>query len=294
MQKSPEQMAAHQKEVQQEVVLDNPDTTDFDVKHLESAQVEAEIAEQEEQKNPEKILELRDQLDKVFKSNDTEMQVEPLSEAEKQQRQEQWEKALEDLDNIIDGLGKPIDAGIKESVASFMVNGYPTQGSCEGHVEKRFGKRIKISPYIDVGVEESKTRFVGEEKFRREIADKHGVDAEDLERNKDAWVDLEEYISLNKPQETDEYIAARKANQKLELGFRSLLSEFYGETPDEDRVVRIPDVSDNGGFRVTTAPKKAVGEIGFFQSFKEKEKLRQEQEEFSSFTKFMKEKYLGK
>lgn len=295
MQKSPEQIAINKQEIQQEILPDNPEITDFDIEHMKGIQQASETAKKEEQKNPERIAELHEQLDQVFELEGPEVRMEQLSEVEKQNRQERWNKTLEDLDNITDGLGKPIDAGIKESVASFMVNGYPAQGSCEGHVEKRYGKRIKISPYIDVGVQEPKTRFIGEKQFREEIAGKHGVDVEGLERNKDAWVDLEEYISQNKPQETAEYIATRKANQKMESGVRSLLDEFYGETPVENRKVRIPKASTgDGNFRVTTTPKKAAGEIGFFQSFGAKKELHQEQEEFSGFAKFMKERYLGK
>ena len=58
------------------------------------------------------------------------------------QKQSLWDKTIEQLDHIADRLGKPIDAGIKETEASFMVNKFPVYGACEGHVEKRFDKNI--------------------------------------------------------------------------------------------------------------------------------------------------------
>ncbi len=40
----------------------------------------------------------------------------------------------ERVDQLCDGLGKPIDSGIKETVAAFNVLGFSTVASCEGHL----------------------------------------------------------------------------------------------------------------------------------------------------------------
>lgn len=252
---------------------------------LEQQRRDSEVADRLEESQ------LKENLDDLYENKDDAVEQELTAE----QKQEKWDETIEGLDNISDGLGKPIDGGIKETVASFMVNGFSTQGSCEGHVEKRFGKRIKISPYVDIGMPEPETRFIGESEIRNQIANEHGVDPRDIERNKDARNAFDEYIDTNKPQETAEYMAARAKNQEMELSARTLLETFYGETPEENRAIRIPrPFTSDGNFRITTAPKKAVGEIGFFQAFGERKKLKQEQSQMSSFGNFLKEKYFGK
>ena len=294
MVKSPEQFNMEGREGQkQEVDFGEQNLLDPDLmKNIHEA---AEKTKKEEEKNPGKIAELREELDKTFGAVGSK-KVEGLSlESESQQKQEKWNETLKSLEDTDDRLGRPIDKGIKEAVIAFKVNGFPTQSSCEGHVEKRSGKRVKISPYIDIGVEEPKNRFIGEEQFREEIASKHGVDAQALERNEGARNDLWEYISANNPQETPEYIVAREANQKKEQEVRSLLDDFYGETPSENRKVRIPKtLTDDGSFRVTTTPEKSnKDEIGLFQIRSAKKELKHEQSDFSDFAKFMKDRYFG-
>ena len=294
MVKNPEQLNTEGRESQeQEVNFGEQNLLDTDLmKNIHEA---AEKTKKEEEKNPEKIAELREELDKTFGTVGSK-EIEGLpSESEHQRKQEKWDETLKSLENTTDRMGKPIDNGIKETVIAFMANDFPTQSSCEGHVEKRSGKRIKISPYIDVGVEEPKSRFIGEGQIREEIASKHGVDAQDLERNEGARNDFWEYISANNPQETSEYIAAREANQKMEQEVRSLLDDFYGETPSENRKVRIPKtLTDDGSFRVTTTPENGrKDEIGLFQIRGAKKELRQEQSDFSDCAKFMKDRYFG-
>ncbi len=45
-----------------------------------------------------------------------------------------WEQKLDEVDRIIDGIGKGIDEGIKEVVAVFLLYKFPTSASCEGHI----------------------------------------------------------------------------------------------------------------------------------------------------------------
>lgn len=48
-------------------------------------------------------------------------------------KEERWQKAIELTNNIVDGLGKPIDSGIKPVVIALLANKVPTTKSCEGH-----------------------------------------------------------------------------------------------------------------------------------------------------------------
>ena len=58
-------------------------------------------------------------------------------------------EARADVNKITDGLGMPIDEGIKETVVAFRVSGFPTTGSCEGHLN-----RGTSYPWVDIDVSE--------------------------------------------------------------------------------------------------------------------------------------------
>lgn len=59
----------------------------------------------------------------------------------------QWEDTLQSLDLITDRLSHPIEPGIKEVCAAFIVNGLPTTQSCEGH----FDDHGLPYPWVDIG-----------------------------------------------------------------------------------------------------------------------------------------------
>lgn len=47
-----------------------------------------------------------------------------------------WQQASEEAEHITDKLGKKIDQGIKETVIALRACGFPTQSSCEGHLDR--------------------------------------------------------------------------------------------------------------------------------------------------------------
>jgi hypothetical protein len=51
------------------------------------------------------------------------------------EKQAKWNEAISRVEKIADKTGRPVDAGIKETVAAFSVNGFETSGSCEGHLD---------------------------------------------------------------------------------------------------------------------------------------------------------------
>lgn len=55
------------------------------------------------------------------------------------------------VDEITDGLGKKVDDNIKEAIIALHVNGFRTDGSCEGHVDGDHGLPY---PWIDIGIPE--------------------------------------------------------------------------------------------------------------------------------------------
>lgn len=72
-------------------------------------------------------------------------------EKPKSEKELAWEKKIAEVEKITDGLGYPIDGGIKNAVAAFNLSGFPTDGSCEGHTE---GDHGEVFPWIDVSFPE--------------------------------------------------------------------------------------------------------------------------------------------
>jgi hypothetical protein len=52
-----------------------------------------------------------------------------------EEKQKRWEHKLDEVRHITDGLGKPIDSGIRETVAILQLIGLHTTASCEGHLD---------------------------------------------------------------------------------------------------------------------------------------------------------------
>ncbi len=48
-------------------------------------------------------------------------------------KQQLWDKQAEEVDSWTDGLGYPIDQGIKDTVIVLNILGFTTRQSCEGH-----------------------------------------------------------------------------------------------------------------------------------------------------------------
>jgi hypothetical protein len=75
-----------------------------------------------------------------------------VSDVEKSEKQRRWDEIAARLERVVDGIGKPIDQGIKEGVLGLNALGINTTGSCEGHPD--WGT---YAPYIDIegeGVED--------------------------------------------------------------------------------------------------------------------------------------------
>ena len=62
-----------------------------------------------------------------------------------QEMYKQLKKQGMDLDRVVDGLGMPIDQGIKPLVAALNLRGYKTTASCEGHPISDFINRLNSS-----------------------------------------------------------------------------------------------------------------------------------------------------
>lgn len=62
-----------------------------------------------------------------------------------EQKEQEWEEMAARVDKVTDGLGKPVDAGIKEAVIVLNLSGFGTSASCEGHLAWGVG-----GPWVDI------------------------------------------------------------------------------------------------------------------------------------------------
>jgi len=128
-----------------------------------------------------------------------------------------WEKKMAEVSKITDRLGKRVDGGIKETVCAFLVHGFTTSASCEGHIAKEGEKQSGLPyPWVEV--------------YSPEPEGLEEAEGEEKERLKREW---------------------KIKNLEQQKKMMSLLEEFYQnrETPFDARLV-FERIGVFGGFRV--------------------------------------------
>jgi hypothetical protein len=219
--------------------------------------------------------------------------LKPIEKNEK--KKEIWNDAIIQIDKITDRLGKPIDAGIKDSVVAFIVSGFPVNGSCEGHLEERFGEKVKLRPYVMIGFDEPEQRFVNELEIKKHIAKKYNIKkVGDLEENDIAQQEYWRFLSEKDIPETPEYSEHVKKNESLQEELRKILEVFYRNREiSRDRRLIIEEIGPAGDFKLTTLMENPK-EIQENEVEKYKKQLREEQNEMKDFTLFLKERFFNK
>jgi hypothetical protein len=205
-----------------------------------------------------------------------------------------WQRELQRLEKVGDKLGYRVDPGIKDTVVAFILNGFPTYGSCEGHLEERRGKMIKLHPYIAVGLGEPDERFISEAEIRQGIADQFGIAPDEIHENDAAGSAYWKYIREHDIQETEEFKAVRAKNEILRKEFAEVFEEFYRQKGESDeRLLSIRDLGPVGHFRIEDAKKNPIKEIPEGKLETLREELAREQAEMAAFAKFLRERYFA-
>ncbi|MDB5266634.1 MAG: hypothetical protein JWN89_449 [Parcubacteria group bacterium] len=202
-----------------------------------------------------------------------------------------WEDILARLDRVADKLGMPIDSGIKETVAAFVLNKFPTYLSCEGHVEERFGERVKINPYVGIGFDEPHPRYIGEAEIRDRIGAEHGHRGEEIEGNPEAARAYWDYIAEHDVPETPEYLALRAKNEELEKRAQEILEDFYEHRQAvEETKITTMRIGPSGHFFVTIRGEEPE-HIPESEIEKYTTQLASQQEEMKALTEFLKKRF---
>lgn len=220
-----------------------------------------------------------------FETPKFEKPLEPreIKETEKSKK-EQWEQLEKEVEITEDAQGEKVDERIKESVVAFQAMGFPTSGSCEGHLDKRVP-----TPWVEVSdPNEPEEQFVGEKEIYQKIAEKYNVLIEEVKSGKHhkAWTEALKESSKN--EETPEYEEWREKNKELQEKAEELLEEFYKiKEPmiDEYHLV-VSKLGPGGVFRVHSKGEGCIENEPF-----SKGDLVECQKEMKVFTQFLKDKY---
>lgn len=225
--------------------------------------------------------------------NNNELSNTMKKEAAKFEKEKRLKREIEELDGVGDKLGLGIDPKIKETVATLILLGINTSGSCEGHPD-----RALAAPWIDIDApNEPDENFVGENKIYQKYADKYSLPFEDVKYavNIDVW--REAYNEAEENGENPELAIWRQENNKLKVKLDSLLDEFYNnrQVEENDKITievygagstnRLHNGGSNYGELVTDMTSEQQAELP--------EKLRAHQAEMTAFTDFLKEKYFN-
>lgn len=125
-------------------------------------------------------------------------------------KQLKWQQIGNEVENIKDRLGKGVDENIKSAVISLRANGFSTDGSCEGHLD-----RAHPWPWVDVVSPLSES--LGSDQRYKEFGEKYRIFIKGGEAmSKEDNLEMESLINKQKQENEKEYERLQK-----------LLTEFY-------------------------------------------------------------------
>ncbi|MEI6237718.1 MAG: hypothetical protein WCP03_03920 [Candidatus Saccharibacteria bacterium] len=78
-----------------------------------------------------------------------------------------YEEVAYEVDNMADGLNYPIDQGIKKIVTALRLLGFPTESSCEGHMDR--GLQYPWIQFIAQDLDDVKLKEVNKKERKRLI-----------------------------------------------------------------------------------------------------------------------------
>lgn len=190
---------------------------------------------------------------------------------------EAWKKMAAQVEKMTDGIGQPVDEGIKDLVIVCNLLGLNTDASCEGHFDWAIG-----GPYVDFSSPDAQQY----EKRYIELSDEMGVSSKPGELGKlidddekvDAYFKDERFIQIRKDQD--------KANAQVFKKVLDLLHEFY------EKHERKPNIAIQfTNFRIAsegTVIVPALDDAG------KKQFLADSRQEFDKFKDFLIDKWSGK
>lgn len=189
---------------------------------------------------------------------------------------ERWEKQIKALNTTADGLGKPIDSKIIETVAGLNLLEITTTQSCEGHLSSG---RTNY-PWINIGPKKGGKAY-------QKLIESISIKEEGNKIYKASGLTLEVKTLYTKSRKLRE--AAKKSMLVEFQKVWPLLKEYYGQKPlDLDSHLILVDITPIQGC--------IYSQGALLQSLRtpkeRKEKLMEYQQEMFGFGEFLKQKFL--
>lgn len=174
-----------------------------------------------------------------------------------EERAQIWKKQEKEINEIVDGLSKKIDGGIKESIVALQLLGFTTTASCEGHLDWGLP-----GPWIDIGeVPKNILRMFQETR----------KDPSKLDEQKKALIQETIQKTVNEKARVIELLAEFYQNRKVPFD-QMLTLQYKG---DSGRLI----TQGTDVYQAYDKPTRA-------------ERLKRYQEEMQAFTEFAKSKFL--
>ncbi len=196
-----------------------------------------------------------------------------------EEKRKRWDAVKGQVDNITDKLGKPIDEEIKELIVGLNIFGFRTSMSCFGHIREKKNFDIKeyaSTPYvfIEPEIDEELEKKFEELRERVSIAKQTDIKEEIVKAHK-------AYEKFMEDAPLPNYLCIRK--------LIALLTEFY-----KDRSVSYSvQLLVSGGHKAASIKNLGEGNRYFTDQATKKKMLKDYQNEFIAFGKFLNTRYLS-
>lgn len=209
---------------------------------------------------------------------------------EHSEKEEQWRKVAEHFQRVTDGLGRPIDPPIFETVVALNVLDIPTTMSCGGHIDDGRGLLL---PWVDIRASHPQGDKL-QKKIRKlnKRADKLRRKGERQQKNGSSWL----AVKATEKELNATYRKIHPLRRQLRLlqcdtraRLVQLLTQFYEgrQVPFDQRLIL--QVGGDGHTRLS----HQGGEDFYLNSPYElqRQKLETYREEMQAFTHFLKGVY---
>jgi hypothetical protein len=175
------------------------------------------------------------------------------------EKQRRWDKLAAEIEAIVDGLGKPVDPGVKETLIALKASEINSTQSCEGHLYRGIA-----APWVDIADQEA-VEMSKNVDWSKELTDER---------------EIEERKTIRSVIERKNLELCRKAIEQLTDFYQARSIPFDRRLTLQGRALGSARLESQGA----TIQKIADEET-------RKRKLAEYQEEMKAFTEFLKGKY---
>ena len=203
-----------------------------------------------------------------------------------------WARASTGIDGITDALGMPIEKGIRDTVIALRLLGFPTSGSCEGHVGRGCS-----SPWVDVlAASPALYRWKGQEAAETRILQELGIPKAQISPGKgfnpEAWKRLKHeegaWLKTQGHVESTTFTAFIRRCAKIHLELSSVVEGFNRAKAKPNRRLVLDFMKSSGHTRISVMDEWSAGDDALNRGNGPKAGLRDRQKRLLARQEMMK------